>query len=297
MVQQRPSLASVLCSSFGPLALAAALAACSAARTSSTVREQPLISHVEASGLSYEVRYEPGDVWNAARVAQAVERAGARLARWGDFKGPVLVRVHPSHEALERSLGLSGYPWLRAWAWGDQIALQSPGSWASDREVPESDLEELLTHELTHVLMYQLIETQEAPDLPPRPEPPLWFREGMASVTAGQGHRRWGPEELVRWVTVHPGVDLLRPAAEIYRTEKEAVYGAAHRAFELLLRTAGERGVRDILRHHGEGRSFEAAFALATGKPLEDFEADSIRVGFDSRIAGSATVASGAGGP
>src|SRR5207302_9005673 len=125
-------------------------------------------------------------------------------------------------------------------------------------------------HALPHALMYQLIEAGEVEE---RPEPPLWFREGMASVTAGQGHRRWGPNQLAHWVAQHPGVDLLRPAPEIYRTQKEAVYGAAHRAFELLLRVAGERGVRDILRHAGEGRSFEQAFQLATGRSARDFEA------------------------
>ena len=296
-MQQRCSTALALCRSFWLPLLVAALTACSARRTSNTVPQPPLTSRVEAGPHAFEVEYDPGDEWNAARVLQALDRAGDRVTRWGDLKSSVVVRVHPTHDALERSLGLTGYPWLRAWARSDQIALQSPGSWGEGRVVPESDLEELITHELTHVLMYQLIEVQAGRDLPPRPEPPLWFREGMASVTAGQGHRRWGHEELAAWTKKHPGVDLLRPDPEVYRTEKEAVYGAAHRAFELLLRVAGERGVRDILRHHGEGHSFEDAFALATGKAIAAFEAESVRLGFDSRVAGQATAAVGAGGP
>jgi hypothetical protein len=254
-----------------------------------------LASRVDASGLSFEIRYQGSDAWEAARIAQVLDRAGQRLQRWGDFRSAVQVRIHPNHAALEDALGLTGYPWLRAWAWSDQISMQSPRTWLSDGgEVPEREIEELLTHELTHALMYQLI---EAPDAPPPPEPPLWFREGMASVTAGQGHRRWGPEELARWIAAHPGVDVLRPPPEIYRTQKEAVYGAAHRAFELLLRMAGERGVRDILRHSGEGRTFEDAFALATGKPLDEFEAESVRIGFDARVAGAPHGSKGAGGP
>jgi hypothetical protein len=209
----------------------------------------------------------------------------------------VQIRVYPSHAALEDALGLRGYPWLRAWAWSDQIALQSPRSWDPYRDVPEREVEELLTHELTHALMYQLIDPRVEVDGPPRPEPPLWFREGMASVTAGQGHRRLGPSELSRWVSAHPGVDLLRPASETYRTEKEAVYGAAHRAFELLLQKVGERGVRDILAYTGDGRTFEAAFALATGKALEEFEAESVRMGFDSRVVTRQASSGGAGGP
>jgi len=99
-----------------------------------------------------------------------------------------------------------------------------------------------------------------------RRPPPVWFREGMASVTAGQGDRRMSAAELVRWTQAHPGQDLLNPSNELYRTEREAVYAAAHRAFELLLELAGDAGVREILRGVGaRARSFRSAFAHATG--------------------------------
>jgi len=87
-------------------------------------------------------------------------------------------------------------------------------------------------------------------------EPPLWFREGMASVTAGQGHRRPPALDLSRWAAEHPGDDLLRPAPELYRTEKDAVYGAAHRTFELLVKTAGDDAVRQLLRRVSAGWAF-----------------------------------------
>jgi hypothetical protein len=275
--------------------LAALALGCTAARTTSTVRELPLESKVGQPGLLFEVQYSEPDADDADRISHALLKVGPRLQRWGEFKSAVLIRLYPSHAALEEALSLRGYPWLRAWAWSDQIALQSPRSWDPLRdEVPDNELEELLAHELTHALMYQLIETAAAPA---RREPPLWFREGMASVTAGQGHRRLGPAQLARWVSEHPGIDLLRPAPETYRTEKEAVYGAAHRAFELLLQKSGERGVRDILQASGEGKAFEAAFEKATGRRVEDFEKESVRKGFDSRIAREATMESGAGGP
>ena len=231
----------------------------------------------------------------ADRITAAMQRLGPELARWGEFKGTVIVRLYPSHDALEDRLGLDGYPWLRAWSWGDEIALQSPCTWDPGRpEIPEPELEELLAHELTHALMYQLIEHASGPA---HPEPPLWFREGMASVTAGQGHRRLPPADLARWVSLHPGVELLRPSPETYRTEKEAVYGAAHRAFELLLQASGERGVRDLLHYASEGRSFETSFALAIGRPVDDFERASVRGGFNTQVAQRTAEAGGAGGP
>ena len=48
-------------------------------------------------------------------------------------------------------------------AFGDQVLLQSPRSWNADGEAQEDDIVELLTHELTHALMYQLMQPATAP--------------------------------------------------------------------------------------------------------------------------------------
>jgi hypothetical protein len=285
------------------------LGACAAARTTTTLRELPLAASeaeaapegalpdlplagtAQAGNALHVVRFSEADRGEADRIARCLLRIAPRLARWGAFHWGVELRVYPTHAELEDAANQEDLPWLRAWAWGRSVALQSPRTWSEPIAVPDGEVEELLAHELTHALMYQLIE----PHLASEDEPPLWFREGMASVTAGQGHRRWGPAELARFVAAHPGTDLLHPSAEVYRVEKEAVYGAAHRAFELLLELAGDGGVREILRRAGEGRTFDQAFAEATGRPLAAFEADSVRVGFASRS--GAQGASGAGGP
>jgi hypothetical protein len=270
---------------------AATLAACATARTPSTERKEPLAARVQAEGLLFEVLYTEPDHVEVARIGSGLLAAGARLSRWGSFRQGVLVRVFPDHDTLEAALDRHGYPWLRAWAFGDQVLLQSPRSWGAGGPAGD-ELSELLTHELTHSLMYQLMDPPDSTLGPDAllEEPPLWFREGMASVTAGQGHRRLSGEALGKWLAVHPGVDLLHPDVELYRTEKEAVYGAAHRAFELLLRVAGDQAIRDVLRGVREGARFTDAFKAATGRGLPDFERDAIRTGF-------AAPAHGAGGP
>src|SRR6185295_2154512 len=53
------------------------------------------------------------------------------------------------------------------------------------RPVP-ADVDELMLHELTHCVMYQ--RSASAADWS-RKRIPLWFREGMASVTASQSYR------------------------------------------------------------------------------------------------------------
>ncbi len=285
---------------FGLALCAAILAACAhTARTPSTERTLPLAARVQAPGLLFELLYTEPDQVEVARIGNGLLAAGARLSRWGTFRQGVWIRIYPDHDTLEVALDRHGYPWLRAWAFGDQVLLQSPRSWnAASSAVLAEELSELLAHELTHSLMYQLMEPVEAgssfgPDAVLE-EPPLWFREGMASVTAVQGHRRLSGEELGGWLAAHPGADLLHPDAELYRTEKEAVYGAAHRAFELLVRMAGDQAIRDLLRGVREGVRFADAFKRSTGQGLLDFEREAIRSGF---TLSSAAPARGAGGP
>ena len=257
----------------------AAVAGCAVPRLSSTPDEAPLAVEVRGPGLLFEVRYPRDQAAEAARIGGGLLAAGPRLSRWGRFRHGVTVRILPDHESLEALIGLHGYPWLRAWAFGEQILLQSPRTWGDPPAAAREEMSELLAHELTHALMYQLLQPADGgfPE-----EPPLWFREGMASVTAGQGHRRLALEELRRWQREHPAADPLHPTPEMYRTEKEAVYAAAHRAFELLVALGGDQPVRDVLRGVRSGARFEDAFAAATGRQLPDFEAQAMRSGYSA---------------
>jgi hypothetical protein len=226
--------------------------------------------------------------------------AAGRISRWGSLRGTVRVEVLQSHAALEAAVGRPGYDWLLGWSYGDTVLLQSPATW-EPRAEPDAVLE-LLTHELTHSLMYQLLEPEEPQGAPYdalvvlNEEPPLWFREGMASVTAGQGKKRLSPVELRGWLADHPGKNPLDPDPELVRLEKEAVYGAAHRAFERLLELGGDQAVRDVLRGMRSGARFADAFAAATGKQLAEFERAALQSGFAAGPVPRKPKA-GAGGP
>ena len=258
----------------------ALLLACATARTPSTARETPLAARVQAPGLLFEVLYGPGDALEVPRIERDLLAAGALAARWGSFREGVQVQVLPDHASLENAVDRHGYPWLRAWAFGDQVLLQSPRTWDPMGGADDEEVAELIAHEVTHALMYQLMQPGDDPSWSVE-EPPLWFREGMASVTAGQGHRRPPAVALSRWAVEHPGDDLLRPAPELYRSEKDAVYGAAHRTFELLVKTAGEDAVRQVLRRVSAGSGFSDAFKASTGYSLVEFEREAVRSGFD----------------
>lgn len=257
----------------------------------------PLASRVEAPGLLVEVLYTEADAAEAQRIRRGLLDAGPRLSRWGNFREGVSIRLYPDHESFEEAANRRGFPWLRAWTFPTGLLLlQSPRSWSANAGVArDQDVLELLVHELTHSLMYQLMEPEDGP-VWSLEEPPAWFREGMASVTAGQEHLRLGRDALSRWVTAHPEADVLHPSTELYRSEREAVYAAAHHTFGLLLATSGEEAVRDVLRRVRGGARFADAFQAATGRPLGEFEQEAVRGGF-AAIAAGPPAARGSGGP
>jgi hypothetical protein len=212
----------------------------------------------------------PEDGASERLVAEALAVAVPKVERWGRFAAPVSVRIHPSHDALEQAVRRIDYPWLRAWARFDTIDIQSPRTW-SMLGASRGQVVELVTHELTHILMYQRIGT--ASDWM-RKAIPLWFREGMASVTSQQGYRRPGLPEVRRWLREHPHMDPIGDADRLYRTENDIVYGASHRAFEKLEERFGEVAIGALMDRMHAGETFERAFTASFGVPPHVFTAD-----------------------
>jgi hypothetical protein len=254
------------------LAAALALAAGCAGRAAAP---DPGVADLTLADARFRVRWSPGDARGARHVIRALEAAAPRVRRWGALARPVTVTVHPDHEALEAAAAHPGYVWLHAWARYDTIEIQSPGSWsffgASARE-----LEELVTHELTHCAVYQLAGDELSWMYK---EIPRWFGEGLATVTAGQGHRFPGAEALSRFYAERPTAAALRgdPLLDpdpIYAEHWRVVYGASHLAMRLLLERYGEERVRGVIREMGRGERFPAAFRRATGVGDAEFAAE-----------------------
>ena len=228
-------------------------------------------------------------------MARALAVALPQTARWGGLDTPISITIHPTHAGLEVAARRPGFDWLRAWARYGSIDLQSPSSWgifgASDAQVVE-----LLTHELTHCVMYQRAAGELTWSLKGIP---LWFREGMASVTAGQGARRGSLEGL--WSFYEQGLaadgagdgeagrgaarvrlargqrsegDPLGDPEPLYQERSEVVYGAAHHAFSFLVERYGEGRVRETLERMRGGAVFSRAFQESFGLAEADFGAD-----------------------
>lgn len=268
------------------LVLALALLAGCAPRASG--EGSPRSATVTVGDAQVRVIYYPEDARAARQVTAALRVALPRTARWGGLAEPVTVTIHPSHAALEDAVRRPGYAWLRAWARYATIDLQSPASWsllgASDAKVVE-----LLTHELTHCVMYQRAASDVTWSLKGIP---LWFREGMASHAAAQGYRRGTLEDLWRFYQQglpgagdgerRPGAvaraargrtvegDPLADPDLLYQDRSDVVYGAAHHAFAFLLERYGEAAAHDLLARMHAGAPFARAFRETYG--IEEVE-------------------------
>ncbi len=183
---------------------------------------------------------------------------------WGSFRQSVTIRVFPNHRSLEEAVNRP-HRWLRAWAMYDELYIQAPRTWKRGRL---RSLPKLLTHELTHVLMYQRCCLRGDWF---RKSIPFWFREGMASVTASQGSWRMSRKKLSRVLQTKFGKKLYQnPSRYLMRFQREA-YSLAHwMFFDLLDRCAGERTksyrrLENLLVGMKQGLSFNGAFHRACG--------------------------------
>ncbi|MGA9526415.1 MAG: hypothetical protein WBV82_33505 [Myxococcaceae bacterium] len=258
-----------LARALGVAMLGLVLAGCQAHVQRGTHRTQ-----IDSHAGQFVFEHDEVDHPSREKVARAIDKASPELARWGGLREPVHVYILPSHQALEDAVQRPDYDWLRAWAKYDQIFLQSPRTW-SVLGASQSDVDELVLHELTHIVMYQQAANRTHWS---RKGIPLWFREGMASFTANQGYRWPSLEDLARFLHRNPDTHPIANPEPLYRGESAIVYGAAHHAFAFLVRRYGEDEVREILRAMREEElDFRGAFEQTTGVTHDAFVEDFTR--------------------
>ncbi|GAB4300952.1 MAG: hypothetical protein Kow0090_16480 [Myxococcota bacterium] len=208
-----------------------------------------------------KIKYLEKDSQAAKEIKGLLAELMPIVERWGRLISPTEIIITGDHGALEEATGRYGYPWLRAWTRFDVIYLQSPSTWL-ERDV-KGALSELLTHELTHLAMYQNIGGKDNwADI----FLPLWYREGMASVNAKQGYRRLTVEEIRARLEEKPSLKPLAEGDDIFREEKDLAYSTGHRAFEYLIERYGEKWIprlHSLIKE--KGYTFDAAFYEALG--------------------------------
>ena len=254
--------------------LLALLSGC-ASRRGMAAPSANLSASLDMTGPSgqFRIEYHPDDAQDATRIQQAVDEALPRLARWGTLRETVTIKVMPNHKALANAVQQRELGWLRAWSRYDEVLIQAPSTWGLVG-ASQPQINELLIHELTHSLMYQLAADRLGWS---RKQIPLWFREGMASYTAEQSYRWVTLEEIARHLERFPKSDPVRRPTELYREDSNLVYGVAHHAFSFLVRRYGEDAVRALLAEMRGGKDFPDAFQSVIGVPADTYVADFTR--------------------
>jgi hypothetical protein len=250
-------------------ALALATSACAHLRA-----DPSRLETVHVGRGDFRVAYGPEDENAARQVTAALPLAVAAAERWGTLSTPVLITIHPTHQALESAARNEGNGWFLAWSRHASVDLQSPRTWnGSDAEVRQ-----ILAHELTHCVVFQALRRRRNSR---GRTIPVWFREGMASVSAGQEHKRVPTEAIWHFYRQNAAAESARLAADpltesdgLWSSAPDFAYAAAHEAFQLLLERHGEERVRALLASMGDGSGFGEAFQRVMGIDVRDFEGD-----------------------
>ncbi|MFZ5443263.1 MAG: hypothetical protein ACOZQL_24865 [Myxococcota bacterium] len=222
---------------------------------------------IELEQARFELRSDGTIEGDVARIEAAVRRAPEGLARWKGLLEPVTVFVVSDHDTLERAVHRRGYGWLRAWARFDDVIFQAPSTWTTSDDV----VGELVLHELTHCLLFQRSGTRETWI---EKSIPLWFREGMAVVTAKQQRLYPGLEDTALWLEREPGLDVFADGESLSATKYLEVYGFALHAFTFLERRFGDAKILEVLAAMRAGDDFPSAFQRTLGTPVTSFQRD-----------------------
>lgn len=215
-----------------------------------------------AAPLRLEVEAPPELEPTARRIRAfppAELESAQRLVGLEDPGPPVRVFLAP--EGSDAALAVP--PWVAGYAYSDRgIVVLLPSRTPT---YPDSSIEDLLRHEVAHVLIARASGNRPLP---------RWFHEGTAMV-AGLS---WGIDDRAR-LTLTLLADRQIPLDELDR-RFQGTGAQAHRAYAI-----SGSFVRNLLERHGpdtpgrilagvrEGLSFEDAFLRATGEALEEAEA------------------------
>jgi peptidase MA superfamily protein len=181
-----------------------------------------------------------------------------RLVGLADPGRPIEVFLGP--EGSDLAAGVP--PWVSGYAYGAEgVIVLLP---ARTPSYPDSSLEELLRHEVAHVLVARAAGGQPLP---------RWFHEGVATIAGSS----WGLDDRSRLTLTMVGGNEVS-LAEVER-QFSGGRGATFEAYAVagafvndLLGRYGDDSVARILAGVARGLSFEDAFREATGTPLADAE-------------------------
>lgn len=183
---------------------------------------------------------------------------GMELLGLKDPGAPIVVVL-----ALEDSLAARSAPeWIAGYAISDRsVAVLFPERTPS---YPDSTFEELVLHEVGHILVHRVTHGSEVP---------RWFNEGLALFIG----RPWRLEDhsRVTWALVSGRQVALTDLEPYFHRSRETAghaYALAGAFVQDLVKREGPSSVARILAAVDDGVSFPQAYLAITGETLEEAE-------------------------
>lgn len=221
-----------------------------------------LAAGAAADGLRLIVEAPP----EMAAIARQVEglpaerlRPALELTGLADPGPPIWIVIAPEGSAVARSAP----PWISGWAAGASgTVVLLPGRVP---RYPDHSLDELVEHEITHVLVARAARGRTVP---------RWFDEGLAMAAS----RSWDLEDRTR-LTLAVMIDGRLSLADLDHAfaggerEVTVAYALARDLVEDLLERHGNGLAGAVLAGLARDESFESAFARASGRTLAEAEA------------------------
>lgn len=181
----------------------------------------------------------------------------ATLSDWGRYRRPVHLATAADRARLSAASPCPTEGLLRAVAGLESLLILEPSAWG--RAPSPLEIEQTLTHELAHVLLFQRC---APPESQREVRLPTWFREGMATVVA-EGAPAPGQR---RQLADHPALDDLPDAdGPLLDQHPGAAYAVATQLFQSWLERFGSRRLSALCRAMRAGHGFEAAHQRACG--------------------------------
>jgi hypothetical protein len=210
------------------------------------------------------IRYPDGWEAQAERIKTWFPRSRHAAAAWLGVaaKGEPRLFLVRDHDGMPSSGKLTVPEWAAAVCFSDD-RIYFRLDLVDTR--PAKKLELVLDHELVHQILNHL----------GGPRLPRWFEEGLCVSYAGLPYLEMNVTlERAAAAGALPTLEETRMLFTGNATEAAKAYEIGHRAVRHLLARHGPESMRGILRRVSQGTPFDEAFAQATGRSVDAFEAE-----------------------
>lgn len=215
----------------------------------------------------FDVNYYPASEDQLEKVVSLAESAYDRLSQEFDYQiqDPTPLIIYQTHsDFLQNNIFVNFIPeGVAAFATSARFRMVLP------IDLPDSELYELILHELTHIFQYHVI-FQGALGRSLTLNPPQWLSEGMASYFADD--ESTSDRMFLRDAVVNDNL----PPVTSGRASGFFAYRYGHAVFDFMEERWGKDGIRDFLYEYRNtigarvGRAIERAFRVEP----EDFDVE-----------------------